>query len=253
MLLFVANATKMHGRKRIRKSHRDPTVNYGRKALDPLPQRFAPRPIDGKLADRKSGAAKQRADWARRGNERPASEDDGAKRSASGERARTGSAQGGKGRRSGGNGESKRRRKGNTKHATRRKGGWRARRRAREGEGPQRGNAAAKGGAGRRTRGEASEGSKTDSRFRCAPPRALRMSRSRRRNPSAPLSHAWMRSVLSPSALAKIHRKTYNTASASLDLEPGRLDLPHRRRGGSNPASASRGPCAAPTQKPENL
>lgn len=147
----------MHGRKRIRKSHRDPTVNYGRKALDPLPQRFAPRPIDGKLADRKSGAAKQRADWARRGNERPASEDDGAKRSASGERARTGSAQGGKGRRSGGNGESKRRRKGNTKHATRRKGGWRARRRAREGEGPQRGNAAVKGGAGRRTRGEASK------------------------------------------------------------------------------------------------
>ena len=90
-------------------------------------------------------------------------------------------------------------------------------------------------------------------RFRCAPPRALRMSRSRRRNPSAPPSHAWMRSGRSPSALAKIHRKTYNTVSASLDLEPGRLDLPHRRRGGSNPASASRGPCAAPTQKPENL
>lgn len=94
---------------------------------------------------------------------------------------------------------------------------------------------------------------KTDIRFRCAPPRALRMSRSRRRNPSAPPSHAWIRSGLSPSALAKIHRKTYNTASASLDPEPGRLDLPHRRRGGSNPASASRGPCAVPTQKPENL
>lgn len=244
----------MDGRRRIRKSHRGPTVNYGRKALDPLPQRLAPRPIDGKLADRKSGAAKRRADWARRGNESPASEDDETKRSASRERARDGK----RARRRGddataGAEGSKRRRKGNTKHATRRKGGWRARRRAREGEGPQRGNAAAKGGAGRRTRGEASEGSKTDSRFRCAPPRALRMSRSRRRNPSAPPSHAWMRSVLSPSALAKIHRKTYNTASASLDLEPGRLDLPHRRRGGSNPASASRGPCAAPTQKPENL
>lgn len=53
----------MDGRKRIRKSHRGPTVNYGRKALDPLPQRLAPRPIDGKLADRKSGAAKRRADW----------------------------------------------------------------------------------------------------------------------------------------------------------------------------------------------
>ena len=243
----------MDGRRRIRKSHRGPTVNYGRKALDPLPQRLAPRPIDGKLADRKSGAAKRRADWARRGNESPASEDDETKRSASRERARDGK----RARRRGddataGAEGSKRRRKGEQEACdeTQRRLAGAATNLGRRPATRQRGG---ESGAGRRTRGEASEGSKTDSRFRCAPPRALRMSRSRRRNPSAPPSHAWMRSVLSPSALAKIHRKTYNTASASLDLEPGRLDLPHRRRGGSNPASASRGPCAAPTQKPENL
>lgn len=66
MLLFVANATKMHGRKRTLRSHRDPTVNYGRKNLDPLPQYLAPRSVGGAMTDRKGRAARQRETRKRR-------------------------------------------------------------------------------------------------------------------------------------------------------------------------------------------
>lgn len=244
MLLFVANATKMHGRKRTLRSHRDPTVNYGRKNLDPLPQYLAPRSVGGAMTDRKGRAARQRETRKRR-------------RRGETKRER---GKGANGKRARGKGATQRRERGIEATA---QGEHEA---CDEAQRRLAGTAASSGRRmpARRQRGGERRRRATDAgrslrrlknrlRFRCAPPRALRMSRSRRRNPSAPLSHAWMRSVLSPSALAKIHRKTYNTASASLDLEPGRLDLPHRRRGGSNPASASRGPCAAPTQKPENL
>lgn len=244
MLLFVANATKMHGRKRTLRSHRDPTVNYGRKNLDPLPQYLAPRSVGGAMTDRKGRAARQRETRKRR-------------RRGETKRER---GKGANGKRARGKGATQRRERGieataQGEHeacdeAQRRLAGTAAssgrRRPARRQRGGERRRRATDAGRSLRRL-------KNRLRFRCAPPRALRMSRSRRRNPSAPPSHAWMRSGRSPSALAKIHRKTYNTASASLDLEPGRLDLPHRRRGGSNPASASRGPCAAPTQKPENL
>ncbi len=244
MLLFVANATKMHGRKRTLRSHRDPTVNYGRKNLDPLPQYLAPRSVGGAMTDRKGRAARQRETRKRR-------------RRGETKRER---GKGANGKRARGKGATQRRERGIEATA---QGEHEA---CDEAQRRLAGTAASSGRRmpARRQRGGERRRRATDAgrslrrlknrlRFRCAPPRALRMSRSRRRNPSAPPSHAWMRSVLSPSALAKIHRKTYNTASASLDLEPGRLDLPHRRRGGSNPASASRGPCAAPTQKPENL
>ena len=244
MLLFVANATKMHGRKRTLRSHRDPTVNYGRKNLDPLPQYLAPRSVGGAMTDRKGRAARQRETRKRR-------------RRGETKRER---GKGANGKRARGKGATQRRERGIEATA---QGEHEA---CDEAQRRLAGTAASSGRRmpARRQRGGERRRRATDAgrslrrlknrlRFRCAPPRALRMSRSRRRNPSAPPSHAWMRSVLSPSALAKIHRKTYNTVSASLDLEPGRLDLPHRRRGGSNPASASRGPCAAPTQKPENL
>lgn len=244
MLLFVANATKMHGRKRTLRSHRDPTVNYGRKNLDPLPQYLAPRSVGGAMTDRKGRAARQRETRKRR-------------RRGETKRER---GKGANGKRARGKGATQRRERGIEATA---QGEHEA---CDEAQRRLAGTAASSGRRmpARRQRGGERRRRATDAgrslrrlknrlRFRCAPPRALRMSRSRRRNPSAPPSHAWMRSGRSPSALAKIHRKTYNTVSASLDLEPGRLDLPHRRRGGSNPASASRGPCAAPTQKPENL
>lgn len=244
MLLFVANATKMHGRKRTLRSHRDPTVNYGRKNLDPLPQYLAPRSVGGAMTDRKGRAARQRETRKRR-------------RRGETKRER---GKGANGKRARGKGATQRRERGIEATA---QGEHEA---CDEAQRRLAGTAASSGRRmpARRQRGGERRRRATDAgrslrrlknrlRFRCAPPRALRMSRSRRRNPSAPPSHAWTRSGRSPSALAKIHRKTYNTASASLDLEPGRLDLPHRRRGGSNPASASRGPCAAPTQKPENL
>lgn len=234
----------MHGRKRTLRSHRDPTVNYGRKNLDPLPQYLAPRSVGGAMTDRKGRAARQRETRKRR-------------RRGETKRER---GKGANGKRARGKGATQRRERGIEATA---QGEHEA---CDEAQRRLAGTAASSGRRmpARRQRGGERRRRATDAgrslrrlknrlRFRCAPPRALRMSRSRRRNPSAPPSHAWTRSGRSPSALAKIHRKTYNTASASLDLEPGRLDLPHRRRGGSNPASASRGPCAAPTQKPENL
>ena len=150
----------MDGRKRIRKSHRGPTVNYGRKALDPLPQRLAPRPIDGKLADRKSGAAKRRADW--RGEATRAPQAKTTRRSG----ARTGKEREQKartkerGRRDGRSGRIEATAQGKQEacdEAQRRLAGTAASSGRRRPATRQRGNAAVKGGAGRRTRGEASK------------------------------------------------------------------------------------------------